>query len=185
MNKSSLRTLGSQLGVAVAGGLVAVALTGGGLAFAQDAPESGTGVAEAIAAPNTVNSAAIINGAVTSQDIAASTIGRGDVKAGVLALWAKVDADTTPTLLGNRGATSVTHITDGAFGVTFNRSIVGCAWIATLNDEAAGSAASGEIAVEQNSSSDPNELRVRTFDSAGVQTDPESDDGFSLLVLCA
>ena len=57
----TIRTLGSQLGMAAAGALLALGLTGGGLAFAQEAPSAGAGVAETLAGANTVNGAAVIN----------------------------------------------------------------------------------------------------------------------------
>ncbi len=84
-------------------------------------------MAGALAGPNTVNSAAIINGAVTGADIAGSTIGRGDIKVGVVPLWAKIDADeTTPVVLAGRGVSSVTKPFAGQFDVSFTRSIESC-----------------------------------------------------------
>lgn len=113
MHKPSARHLGSQLTIAVRA-VVAIALTGGGFAFAQEAPEAGVGVAEALAGPNTVNSAAIVNGSVTGQDIATGTIGvvtssRARSRAGPRAA-----GSTTGTLLSGRAPPRSSHVGTGS-----------------------------------------------------------------------
>lgn len=174
MPKTSVRTLGSQLTIAVVGAVVAIALTGGGFAFAQEAPVAGGGVAEAIAAPNTVNSSSIVNGSVA----------RADLKPGSLPNWAKVAGGTTGTFLAGRGASSSSRVGTGVYQVNFNRSVQGCGWSATLNDDDAGAAASGQITVERASAGDPDSLFVRTFNAAGAAANTASGDGFTVTVLC-
>jgi hypothetical protein len=79
---------------------------------------------------------------------------------------------------------TVAQTGSGEYDVTFDRDIESCGWFATRNDDGVGGGGPGEIAVEQASSSDHNRLRIRLFNSAGSQVHPESDDGFSVLVLC-
>lgn len=184
MHKPSARHLGSQLTIAVLGAVVAIALTGGGFAFAQEAPEAGVGVAEALAGPNTVNSAAIVNGSVTGQDIATGTIGRGDLKPGSLPSWAKVAGSTTGTLLSGRGVAASSHVGTGVYQVDFTRSIVGCGWSATLNDNDAGAATAGLITVERAASDDVDSLFVRTFNTAGSSANTLGSEGFTVIVTC-
>ena len=174
MHKTSARQLGSQLTIAVLGAVVAIALTGGGFAFAQEAPEAGVGVAEALAGPNTVNSAAIVNGSVA----------RADLKPGSLPNWAKVSGGTAGTFLAGRGAASSSHIGTGVYQVNFTRSVQGCGWSATLNDNDAGAAATGQITVERANPGDPDSLFVRTFNAAGAAANTSVDDGFTVLVTC-
>ena len=99
--------------------------------------------------------------------------------------WVKVAGNANPTnFLRGRGIVSVGRVGVGQFDVTFDTNITLCAWFATRNDNSAGAAGPGQIAVEQATNVDPTKLRVRTFDSAGAAADPASDDGFSLMVLC-
>lgn len=184
MPKTSLRHLGSQLTTAVLGALVAIALTGGGFAFAQEAPESGVGVAEALAGPNTVNSAAIVNGAVTGQDIAPTTIGRGDLKVGLAPLWARVRSDGT--IIASKGVTGASVISGppGAYQIDFSRAITGCAWIGTATDNDASGATEGYVTVERRQSNDSDSLEVRTFDNTGSQVARAASDGFTVMVAC-
>ena len=174
MHKPSARHLGSQLTVAVLGAVVAIALTGGGFAFAQEAPEAGVGVAEALAGPDTVNSSSIVNGSVA----------RADLKPGSLPNWAKVAGSTTGTLLAGRGVASSSHVGTGVYQVDFNRSIVGCGWSATLNDNDAGTATAGLITVERASSGDVDSLFVRTFNTAGSAANTLGSEGFTVMVTC-
>jgi len=174
MKKIHFRTLGSQFTAAVVGVLATALVMGGGLAFAQGAPASGAGVAEAIAAPNTVNSSSIVNGSVA----------RADMKPGSLPSWAKVGGGTAGTLLAGRGVVSSTRISAGVYQVVFNRSIIGCGWTATLNDNDAGGATAGQIAVERASSAITTNLIVRTYNTSGAQTDTGADDGFTVMVVC-
>ncbi len=174
MPKSSVRTLASQLSIAIAGAVVAIALTSGGFAFAQDAPAAGAGVAETLAGPNTVNGAAIINGSV----------GRADIKPGVAPLYARIDADAgSATLLSGKGVTAVGG-GGGFYTVTFVRSVVGCAWVATLTDNDAGASSAGEISIDRNLPGDAFTLRIKTYNSAGASASPADDDGFTVMVTC-
>ena len=185
MRKSPIRSIGSQFTAAAVAVIATAVIMGGGLAFAQETPAAvGAGVAE-VAAANSVDSAAIINGSVTGQDIAASTVGRGDIKPSVLTSWAKVGTTTTTaTLLNDRGVASAAQVSNGSYRVTFDRPIVGCGWSATLNDNDAGAGFPGEITVERDTAGDPTSLRVRTYNSAGTQGALGSSDGFTVTVDC-
>ncbi len=180
-----IRCLGVQAASAAAGAVIAVALLGGGLASAQEAPESGTGVAEALAGANTVNSAAIINGAVTGTDIANASVGRNDLKANVVARWAKVNAGgaNDTELMRGRGVLSAFRGGLGVYRVVFAAPVTACGWTATRNDNSNGVAGPGEITVES-SKSTPTDLIVRTFNSAGAPADTDPTDGFTVTVDC-
>lgn len=185
MHKSSVRTIGSQFTAAIVGIVATAVVMGGGLAFAQEAPQTGVAVAETLAGPNTVNSAAIINGSVTGQDIATATVGRGGIKPGVAPLYAKVDADaSSATLLSGKGVTGVEFLTAGFYSVTFSRSVVGCGWLATLNDNDAGASSPGEISIDRNTPGDLFTLRIKTYNSAGASAAPAGDDGFTVMITC-
>lgn len=179
-----LRSLGAQAASAAAGAVIAVVLVGGGLAFAQEAPESGNGVAEALAGANTVDSAAIINGEVTGTDIANATIGRNDLKPNVVARWAKVNAGIATALLGGRGVESAFRNSAGVYRVRFSEPVGNCGWTATINDNGAGIVnGSREISVE-GSAIEPTDLIVRTYNSAGAAADTDETDGFTVTVDC-
>ena len=180
-----LRSLGVQAASAAAGAVIAVALLGGGLASAQQAPESGTGVAEALAGANTVNSAAIINGAVTGTDIANGTIGRNDLKANVVARWANVNAGgaADTALMRGRGVETAFRAGVGVYRVSFTDSVANCGWTATRNDNSNGTSKAGEISVETSAEA-PTDLIVRTYNSAGTAADTEASDGFTVTIDC-
>ena len=177
-----LRSVGTQLLTAAAGGAVAVLLVGGGLASAQEAPEVGSAVAE-LAAANSVNSAAIINGSVTGTDIANGTVGRQDLKANVVARWAKVNAGIATALIRGRGVESAFRASAGVYRVAFTNSVANCGWTATINDNANGTAAPFQITVEASADA-PTDLIVRTFNSAGTPSDTGETDGFTVTVDC-
>lgn len=172
MPKSSIRSIGSQLATAVVGAVVAIALTGGGFAFAQEAPTTGSGVAETLAGPNTVNGAAVING----------SLGRADMKTGALPMWARVRSDGT--LITGKGVTGTSALGSGAYQVDFSRNITGCGWYATATDDDASGASAGYVTAERRLSSDVDSLEIRTFNAAGTQAVRPSGDGFAVMVTC-
>ena len=182
MTSRTARILGGQLTAAVVGVLATALVLGGGLAGAQEAPEAGTGVAEALAGPNTVNSAAIINGSVTGQDVANASLGRADIKGGVAPLFARVSSDGS--VLTSKGVTGAQRLIAGAYQIDFNRDIRNCGWFASAANNDAGSAEAGYTTVERRSSGDVDSLEVRTFDASGVIADRASDDGFTVMVVC-
>jgi hypothetical protein len=97
--------------------------------------------------------------------------------------WAKVSS--TGAVLAGSGVSSAENVGGaGAYAVTFSRSIVGCGWTATLNDNDAGTSSSGEISVERRNAFTNFELLVRTYDSTGVLADPASNDGFTIMAIC-
>lgn len=183
MSKRTIRSFGTQVASATAGAVIAVVLVGGGFAFAQEAPEAGNGVAEALAGANTVNSAAIINGTVTGTDLANQTVGRNDLKANVVARWAKVNAGIATELIRGRGVESAFRSQAGVYRVAFTDSIVNCGWTATINDNANGTAAPFQITVEASKIA-PTDVIVRTFNSAGAAADTAETDGFTITVDC-
>ncbi len=157
----------------------------GGFAAADDTPEVGEATAEVVAA-NSVNSSSVINETLQGIDVKNGTLGRADMALGVIPLWAKVNPNgSTPVLLAGKGIQFVsTTGNPGEYDVRFNRSIVGCGWMATRNNNTSGSVDNGEIGVEQATQGDANSLRIRLFNSAGTQTAPASDDGFTVMALC-
>ncbi len=99
--------------------------------------------------------------------------------------WGKVSADSGgANLLSGNGVTSVNRLLTGQFQVSFASAITGCGWMATLNDNDAGVAPSGQISIERDSSADAVTLRVRTFNASGAAADPASGDGFTVQVDC-
>lgn len=166
------RSIASQLGIGAAGALVALGLTGGGLAFAQQAPESGSGVAEAIAGANTVNSAAIIN----------NSVARTDMRLGTIPLWARIASDGT--IIASKGVTGASAgPSSGEYLIDFSRDITACAWLATATDNDSGARPPGYATVERKVA-DVDTLKVRTYDFSGLQTFPFANDGFTILVSC-
>ncbi|MBL8775635.1 MAG: hypothetical protein JNK12_06885 [Acidimicrobiales bacterium] len=186
MNTSTSRRFGVPFAAAVLGVLSGALLFGSGLALAQEAPESGVGVAEALAGPNTVNSAAIVNGSVTGTDIANGTIGRGDIKPTVTPMWAHVDAGpTTVAVVDGKGVTTVNRQGTGIYRVIFSRSVLDCALVATRSDNDDGISSAGQISVElENVNTLPNNAWVRTFAANGGPADTEEDEGFSIVAFC-
>lgn len=182
MSKSPLRTLGTQVVSAAVGAAVAVTLVGGGFAFAQSAPDTGAAIAE-VAAANSVDSAAIINGSVTGTDIANGTVGRNDLKSSVVPRWAKVNAGIATALLRGRGVESAFRASAGVYRVSFTDSVANCGWTATLNDNSNGTSTPGELSIES-SKSTPTDLIVRTYNSAGAVADTGETDGFTITVDC-
>jgi hypothetical protein len=67
--------------------------------------------------------------------------------------------------------------------VVFAAPITGCGWTATLNDNDASSTPPGEIGVEREPGSNTSVL-VRTFNSAGIQTESSEDNGFTIVLSC-
>lgn len=111
----------------------------------------------------------------------------GATGAAAASAWAKIDANDggDAKLLGSEGVASVDDGNGtGHYNVNFVDSIVGCAWLATLNDNAEGLPPTGEIAINQQNVADPKGLQVRTFNSAGALTALGGGDGFSVAVLC-
>lgn len=98
--------------------------------------------------------------------------------------WAKVAGGTSGALLNGFGAVSTIKGVSGEYDVIFNGSVVGCGWQATRNDADSGAGPPGEIAVERADSAITNRLRIRTFNSSGVQANLGNDDAFTLTVIC-
>ncbi len=190
MPKSPLRSIGSQVVSAAVGAAVAVVLVGGGFAFAQEAPATGEAVAE-VAAANSVDSAAIINGTVTGTDIANGTIGRNDLKPRVAARWAQINGGgvNDTVLVRGRGVESAFHgDSPGQYRVVFSDQITNCGWTAALNDvpippALGGNSSPGQISV-QGSSQANTDLIVRTYNTAGTPADTAPNDGFTVTVDC-
>lgn len=107
-------------------------------------------------------------------------------------MWAKVDAGTSTIAVTASDGVDLNPVLPnpaarlgvGIYTVTFDRSIVGCAWTATSSDNDAGAVTPRILAVERNAADDDFTLRVRSFDFDGVPTDTAEDDGFSLVVNC-
>jgi hypothetical protein len=103
--------------------------------------------------------------------------------------WAKISLNETGAALRNgSGVVDVQRTAPGTVRVAFAASVFGCAWTATINDNDAGDAVTGEITIQRGASD--NELLVKTWKSDGlgdpIDLAPEVDanDGFSLMVVC-
>ena len=180
-----LRGVTSRLSVGVATAIVTTVVVAGGLAYA----------AQTESVPNnSVTTAKIRNGAVTSAKIRNKTIQGIDIKPGAVGpgqlginvrpRWAKVDAGVSTSLIRGRGAVSASRIAAGAYRVVFASPVNNCGWTVSRNDNASGIVSAGEIGVEQESTALTSNLYVRTFNSAGVQADMSSTDGFTLVISC-
>jgi hypothetical protein len=101
-------------------------------------------------------------------------------------LWAVVETTSTAaTLVRGSGVTSVSRAGQGQYNVTFNQSILNCAYVATLGATTDGVAPNGEAAVEQqNATLLPNTLNIRVQDSSGTEVDLTAGRGFHLAVFC-
>jgi len=126
MDGSRLKKVASQLAIAVAGGLVAVTLTGAGPVGAFSVPN------------NSVNSAKIVNNSVQSIDIKDGTIEPGDLTVRAATRWAKVNAGMNTELIRGRGVENATREGVGGYLVEFAQPITNCAWNATLIHPGAG-----------------------------------------------
>jgi hypothetical protein len=167
----------------------AVAIAAIIVAGSQDVAQAAMTVAN-----NSVNSAKVVDNSIQGIDIKNNTVAGVDVLNGSLTTadlnpairprYAKVQTGTTFGILRHRGATAVNRTGGGEYDVSFDIAITNCGWIATRNDDSDGGAGPGTIAVEQATSSDPTRLRIRLFNTAGTQIDPEDDDGFTVTVIC-
>ena len=83
------------------------------------------------------------------------------------------------TLVRGAGAVSAEVAAMAHYDVIFNRDVTGCAYVAVLGSVGSTLGPSGEAVVAQDPTN-PNGVRVKTADSAGV-LDPES---FHLHVAC-
>ena len=162
----------------VVGALVITAGVGSGaLGIAHAATES--------VPNNSVTSAKIVNETIQSVDIKNFTIAPNDLQVRIQPRFAHVSANSGgAAIIQARGVSSVSRISTGQYGVTFANPVANCGWFATLTDNSDGSSSPGEISVELNTSSDPNTLRVRTYNSAGALTDQSATHGFSVRVDC-
>ncbi len=176
MSRQFLKTAASRTATAIGAATVAAVVVAGSLSVAQAATE---------AIPNnSVTSAKIVNGTIQGIDIKPGAVGPGQLGVNARPRWAKVDAGATTSLIRGRGAVSASRIGAGVYAVTFASPITNCGWTATLNDNDAGGSSPGEIAVERGSAGNAFILWVRTFNSAGTQTDTNNDDGFTLVASC-
>lgn len=99
-------------------------------------------------------------------------------------LWAVVNEDGT--LDRGKGVTDSSRVAEGAYRITFNRNVSGCAYSATIDLSGLGEGHQGEVYVYQTleDPSDPptpRQVDVFTFNSAGTTSD---DNQFDLIVHC-
>jgi hypothetical protein len=98
--------------------------------------------------------------------------------------WAVVSANAGGATVVRGNATGAGRISPGNFFVSFPADIRNCAYVATNGDTEAGAGPAGEISVEQRAADNPTDIEVRTYNSAGAQTDPAAGDGFHIAVFC-
>ncbi len=176
MNRQFLKTAASRTATAVGAATIAAVVVAGGLSIAQAAPES--------VPNNSVTSAKIVNGTIQGIDIKPGAVGAGQLGVNARPRWAKVNAGLNTSLIRGRGAVSAQRLAAGVYAVEFTSPVTNCGWVATRNDNAASSAGPGEITVELESAASTTRLWVRTFNSAGTQTEMVDDDGFTLTISC-
>ena len=92
-------------------------------------------------------------------------------------LWAVVEANAT--LSRGSNVVSVAATPSFGYGVTFNRNVSQCAFVATVGNSGAGNPASRFAAVAS-LSTDPNGVFVRVFDDTGTDV----NHAFHLIVQC-
>jgi hypothetical protein len=98
--------------------------------------------------------------------------------------WAVVSANAAGASVVRGNATGAGRISPGNFFVSFPADIRNCAYVATNGDTGAGAGPAGEISVEQRAADNPTDIEVRTYNSAGTQTDPTAGNGFHITVIC-
>ncbi len=102
-------------------------------------------------------------------------------------IWVTVGSNgaAAPNVIrGGVGVTAVSRVNAGLYRVIFNRNVNTCGWLATLQDKAGGAANPGEISAELESDTTLNALFIRTYNSAGAETELGTTEAFTLQVLC-
>ncbi len=99
-------------------------------------------------------------------------------------LWAVVNEDGT--LDRSKGVTAGSRLGTGAYRITFNRNVSGCAYAATVDVSGIGEGHAGEVYVSRNDDSQtnpttPRQVDVTTTNSGGTSN---SDNQFDLIVHC-
>jgi len=144
---------------------------------------------------NSVTTGKIANGAVTGAKVSLNSLGTvpsaenanklGGLSASAYQqksdiLFATVaPANGSPTIVRGRGATTVSSLGTGYFGVQFNRSVDNCTWLATYGAPDASGIEGYYASVK--AGNQPNEVRVVLWEKAGTQV---NGLGFHLEVLC-
>ena len=177
MQFTTLKKVATRTATVVGALVITAAIGSGALGIAHAGTES--------VPNNSVTSAKIVNETIQGIDIKNFTIGPNDLQTRIQPRFAHVSANAGgATILQARGVSSVSRISAGQYGVTFSSPVANCGWTATLTDNSDGSSSPGEISIELNTSSDPNTLRVRTYNSAGTLTDQSATHGFTVRVDC-
>lgn len=99
-------------------------------------------------------------------------------------LWAVVNEDGT--LDRSKGVTDSIRLAEGAYRITFNRDVSGCAYSATVDLSGLGEGHAGEVYVGRNDDSPtdpttPRQVDVATYNSSGTGS---VDNQFDLTVDC-
>ncbi len=145
-------------------------------------------------ANNAVTTAKIADDAVTGAKVQESSLGavpNANQLGGIPASgyqqslrWAVVQTTSAGASVVRGNATGAGRINTGIYFVSFKADIRQCAYVATVGDVGAGGSEPGEISVEQRSSSNPNDIEVRIYNSAGTNIDPTGNEGFHIAVIC-
>jgi hypothetical protein len=122
-------------------------------------------------------------------DVLADVVGYVVPPAGPTMHFAKVGVFTVnPVVYGRTPGVTAARHAPGVTRVTFPRSVAGCGWTATINDNSRGEAVPGEITAELGVLD--TELLIKTWSSSGqgpidLAPVPEADnDGFTVMVIC-
>jgi hypothetical protein len=142
-------------------------------------------------ADNAVGNGELANGAVTGGKIAAGTVAQSNLATAVQAkldtpLFAVVDGATPPAttqLVRGNGATGVARQAEGAFTVSFNQSVTGCAYTANVGDTGSAQAVLPQLTSVSGQAGNPNGVLVRTSEVVAAGPEPVDTD-FHLVVTC-
>jgi hypothetical protein len=100
--------------------------------------------------------------------------------------WAKVGLSPQgASLLSGAGVVSAERTGEGVVSVTFDATVVGCGWTATVNDNDRGGAAAADITVELGARD--NQLLVKKWHTqigTPWEEPREANDGFTVMAIC-
>lgn len=161
-----------DLFVAVVSAVLTALLLGGGAAVAFNVPN------------NSVNSAKIVDNSVRTGDLRNGTIADADLSPETRTYWAIVHVNSgTPSIIADEGATNVTVLSTGRYGVTWAVDVSDCAVQATLHTNGFTSPPAGSINT-MHVVSDPHTIETRTFNASGTLAHPVNATGFTISVNC-
>lgn len=191
------RIPGSRMALAITCIIVTAVVVAGGLAGAlpgrnrvqRDDIARGAVVTRHIA-NNTIRSVDIRDGQVFSNDIAQGGVDISNLAPDLRPRYARIEytggtAPTSARLLAGSGVVDWNRVGEGIYRVQFDTDVRPCGWTTSRNDSAAGAVGPGLIGSELESSTAPDTLWIRTWDTDGLADDLQIGDAFTVTVTCA